>query len=1016
MKIFFNLTVLLLLCWGTTFAQSADPAISGGNFESTSINASETTNLIFSFANNDFFSEIPTNSIRISIEPATAFYTAPNIPTGAASHLFDWTRTSAGVWEGINNASIGAFGGGTMEIEMIGVASTNGQTRATNVSVIPIANPLAFSNSTANDAQNFDLIIGAGTTPPCNGNLGAVCTDANGQTSTIGTDCECTIVAPSCTVGSACTDLDGDASTYDDACHCIEVSTPVTTGAEPAILSASCSPEEIEVGQTSTLTINFINNGSTIPANSIEVLIGTANNFYTSDGTTAPTGAAASLFDWQYLGPDAWLGINNTAINTNEGGVITMEVTGTAVSPSAQITNVSVQPFANLGAFSNDENNDNAQPSLHIKEATMPTCTVGGACTDTDGDASIYDANCGCIEVSTPVATDADPAIISAAYDPSEIEVGALSTLSINFSNEGTSAIPVGSIEFLIGTANNFYTSDGVNSPSGTAASLFDWQYLGPDAWLGINNTVIDAGIGGTVSLLVRGTAASPAAQITNVSVQPAANLGAFSNDENNDNAQPTLQVVEPAIDCDVSSPIVSIVKSIAPTCAGGSDGMLEFDVTYVTSPGAERILWDNGLVNSRILNNATAGTYTFTAFDANGCSAQIQTTLTDPASVVVTASNIVGEECTTFGSVALNATGGNGPYTYEGSLTAATQNGNISDLSAGNYTVKATDANGCMSATINIVIINNCGCTDADKDGVCAQDDCNDNSALIGEVTGGSLATAGGMIEKEICAGDGQSDAFDVTLSGNEGSQTAWVITNDNREILVVPAAPPFDLEGAGAGTCFIYHISYEGTLTGLTPGNNISDLSGCFALSNRITVIRKTGADCAGCQCTADGDNTPPVLAGVPGDVTINVNNGDITPEVNVTATDNCDPNPVVNFAAPSILPDPCSNRVTFPETWSATDICGNTSASQTRMVTIINDAFFQDEDGDGVCDPEDMCPGADDNLDSDDDGTVDCKDACPNDSNKTEPGTCGCGIADADSDGDGVLDCNDITMENW
>lgn len=46
----------------------------------------------------------------------------------------------------------------------------------------------------------------------------------------------------------------------------------------------------------------------------------------------------------------------------------------------------------------------------------------------------------------------------------------------------------------------------------------------------------------------------------------------------------------------------------------------------------------------------------------------------------------------------------------------------------------------------------------------------------------------------------------------------------------------------------------------------------------------------------------------------------------------------------------------------------------------------------------------------VDSDSDGTVDCIDGCVNDPGKTEPGACGCGIADTDSDSDGVPDCID------
>lgn len=55
-------------------------------------------------------------------------------------------------------------------------------------------------------------------------------------------------------------------------------------------------------------------------------------------------------------------------------------------------------------------------------------------------------------------------------------------------------------------------------------------------------------------------------------------------------------------------------------------------------------------------------------------------------------------------------------------------------------------------------------------------------------------------------------------------------------------------------------------------------------------------------------------------------------------------------------------------------------------------------------GVC----GCGVAD--TDTDNDGTPDCHDSCPNDPNKIAPGQCGCGHPDTDSDGDGVADCND------
>ncbi|MDB4303695.1 T9SS type A sorting domain-containing protein, partial [Desulfosarcina sp.] len=115
--------------------------------------------------------------------------------------------------------------------------------------------------------------------------------------------------------------------------------------------------------------------------------------------------------------------------------------------------------------------------------------------------------------------------------------------------------------------------------------------------------------------------------------------------------------------------------------------------------------------------------------------------------------------------------------------------------------------------------------------------------------VDGGVLEIAGGGTEIEICAGDGVSDAFDVTVTGVQPGPTAWVITDSDGIILGLPAGPPFDLEGAGEGICLIWHLSYEEGLEGAVVGNNAADLVGCYDLSNPITVTRNgvNGGDLA-------------------------------------------------------------------------------------------------------------------------------------------------------------------------
>jgi len=68
--------------------------------------------------------------------------------------------------------------------------------------------------------------------------------------------------------------------------------------------------------------------------------------------------------------------------------------------------------------------------------------------------------------------------------------------------------------------------------------------------------------------------------------------------------------------------------------------------------------------------------------------------------------------------------------------------------------------------------------------------------------------------------------------------------------------------------------------------------------------------------------------------------------------------------------------------------------------------------DADNDGVPDASDNCvnvpnPGQEN---ADGDALGDACDGCANDSNKTAPGVCGCGVADTDSDADGTADCID------
>ncbi len=884
MKIFFNIIVGLCLGLVTTFAQSADPAITGASFSPNTIESGQTSELNITFANAGF-SEIPANSIRVTISTSDGFYTTDGVtaPTGSASAFFEWVYLGADAWRGVNKIAIPELAGGNLILTVTGT-NESAAFETANVNVSLINNLNLFSNNPSNDNQQPDLKIDAGTGPTCT--IGSACTDANGQASTYDAHCDCIVAPPACTVGGACTDVNGQASTYDANCDCIVVPPACTVG-----------------------------------------------------GACTDVNGHASTYD------------------------------------------------ANCDCI-----------------VVPPACTVGGACTDVNGQASSYDANCDCIEVDNGVGTQADPAVTGASYTPGTIEIGQISTLTISFANAGFSAIPANSIDITISTPGDFYSSDGVNPPSGAGGDLFDWVYLGADAWRGRNRNVIPALGGGPITLLVKGRQPSAAFETTNINIQLKNELNAFANNPSNDNLQPDLKVIPVPVNCDTDAPSVSIVKTTNPTCAGGSDGMVEFDATYITGPGAERIVWNNGLVNSRILNNLPAGVYTFTAVDLNGCSAQVQATLSDPAPVVVTTSNVVNEGCTTYGSVTLAGNGGTAPYTFSGDLTADA-NGNVTDLSAGTYSVIATDAKGCISPSINVIIGNSCGCIDGDKDGVCQEDDCDDGNPNITYGPGDSCDDGDACTDNDRydanCNCVGTPKTTDPVLVGVPGAVTT--------QCDAIPA--PANVT-AGSLT-----VEYRQDRTGTDDCN--------YILTRTWTVNDGCGNIVTATQMITVKDDVAPVLAGVPGDITINANNGEALPAFNVTAIDNCDPNPTVNFATASVVPDPCSKQISYPQTWSATDACGNTSATQTRTVTIIDDSFFQDADGDGVCDRDDICAGGDDNADADGDGTPDHCDTC-DDTLAGTPCSDGddCTVGDVydancncisgpvvDTDGDGVCDADDI-----
>ena len=154
-----------------------------------------------------------------------------------------------------------------------------------------------------------------------------------------------------------------------------------------------------------------------------------------------------------------------------------------------------------------------------------------------------------------------------------------------------------------------------------------------------------------------------------------------------------------------------------------------------------------------------------------------------------------------------------------------------------------------------------------------------NSNAGNDCDVFVNDINLPGGATSTSICV-DGVGDPLDVeTNGGTADASRGWIITDDVGNILALPAAPPFDLDGAGVGVCEIWYIRYEdnGEFGGNTVGNNLTDLTGCYALSNPVTVIRE--APDGGMVSLTNGETT---YTGTAGDIVVQVQHTTAAPNL--------------------------------------------------------------------------------------------------------------------------------------
>ncbi|MGP8215005.1 MAG: PKD domain-containing protein [Bacteroidia bacterium] len=147
------------------------------------------------------------------------------------------------------------------------------------------------------------------------------------------------------------------------------------------------------------------------------------------------------------------------------------------------------------------------------------------------------------------------------------------------------------------------------------------------------------------------------------------------------------------------------IVATTNEKCFGGNTGSATATVWGGTPPYT--YTWDitNPTQTTITATGLTAGTYTFSVTDSNGCIFKTYATITQPTPVVVT----VPPDTVCIGTAAIltsTASGGTPPYKYNWNTGGTNDTISVSPTSTTSYNVVVTDSNGCTGtgkATVSV-------------------------------------------------------------------------------------------------------------------------------------------------------------------------------------------------------------------------------------------------------------------------------------------------------------------------
>lgn len=344
----------------------------------------------------------------------------------------------------------------------------------------------------------------------------------------------------------------------------------------------------------------------------------------------------------------------------------------------------------------------------------------------------------------------------------------------------------------------------------------------------------------------------------------------------------------------------VNLIEKIDPLCFGDSTGSITVKATggtittigyiyqWFNSTNGDVLIEDE---EEALLDSLAAGSYKVRIRDENGCVYIEEFFLTDPPELIISDSLIEDASCNGLsdGSVDITVEGGTGTLSYAWSNGASTQN--ISNLTAGTYTVTITDDNDCTLTESYEV---------GQPTAVSINETIN-NVACKGESAGAiSVNVSGGSSPYTYAWSNGSSGTSISSLLAGSYTITVTDATGCNamKTVVITEPAAGLGIDGftenipvCAGGNDGSLEVSFSG---GVAPfsfswsnGGNTQEITGLSANMYTVTITDNN-------NCTAVGNftlNDPPPIAVAVTPVSPDCN-GDTNGSISVSASNGTAP----------------------------------------------------------------------------------------------------------------------------